>query len=107
MPQLILVSAGYDAHWLDPIAQMGLSVNGFAHIAKTIKNLASQLCQGRLIFTLEGGYDLQALCHSLKATLDVLLGEERIADPLGLPPQWRKAPPVCPIIEAVRERHKL
>jgi len=107
MPQLILVSAGYDAHWLDPIAQMGLSVNGFAHIAKTIKNLASQLCQGRLIFTLEGGYDLQALCHSLKATLDVLLGEERIADPLGLPPQWRKVPPVCPIIEAVRERHKL
>jgi len=43
-PQLLLVSAGYDAHWADTISQMQLSVNGFADIVGIIKRLASELC---------------------------------------------------------------
>ncbi|MFA4836226.1 MAG: histone deacetylase, partial [Dehalococcoidia bacterium] len=71
-PQLILVSAGYDAHWGDHLAMMQLSVKGFAGIVTVIKDLASELCEGRLLFTLEGGYNLEALSYGVKATFDVL-----------------------------------
>ena len=67
-PQLIMVSAGYDAHWADPIALMQLSVSGYSQMALIIKGLAQELCQGRIIITLEGGYHLQALACSIRAT---------------------------------------
>ncbi len=73
-PQLILVSAGYDAHRADPLATMEVSVGGFVQMTETIKRLADELCGGRLALTLEGGYDLNALAASVKATFDVLLG---------------------------------
>ena len=82
-PQLILVSAGYDAHWADSIASMRVSVAGFARMVEIIKILTAELCPGRLVFTLEGGYHLQALSASIKATLDMLLGNTEINDPLG------------------------
>jgi len=87
-PQLILVSAGYDAHWQDPLAGMQLSLAGYAALAQTLKSLADTLCAGRLVFTLEGGYHLQALAHAVCNTLRVLLGdltpeEGQVLDPLG------------------------
>jgi len=84
-PDLILVSAGYDAHWRDPLANMSLSVAGYAALATVVKGLAAELCQGRLAFFLEGGYDLDALAYGVAATLDVLLGLPA-ADPLGPSP---------------------
>jgi len=106
-PELILVSAGYDAHWLDPIGSMQLSVSGFAQMVQILKRLALELCQGRLIFALEGGYHIPALARSIKATLEVLLGEVEIDDPLGRPPQSRKAPAVESIIQQVKTLHRL
>jgi acetoin utilization deacetylase AcuC-like enzyme len=106
-PQLILVSAGYDAHWLDPIGSMQLSVSGFAQMVQILKRLALELCQGRLVFALEGGYHIPALARSIKATLEVLLGEVEIDDPLGKPPQGRKAPAVETIIQEVKTLHRL
>ena len=106
-PQLILVSAGYDAHWLDPIGSMQLSVSGFAQIVQILKRLALELCQGRLIFALEGGYHIPALARSIKATLEVLLGEVEIDDPLRKPPQGRKAPEVEAIIQQIKTLHRL
>ncbi|MBM3166992.1 MAG: histone deacetylase [Chloroflexi bacterium] len=82
-PQLMLVSAGYDAHWADHIAMMEMSIPGFARLAEILKTLANMLCQGRLVFALEGGYHLEALSHSISATLNVLLGNNEISDPLG------------------------
>jgi acetoin utilization deacetylase AcuC-like enzyme len=82
-PQLILVSAGFDAHWADPLATMRVSVTGFAQIVTILKELAAELCQRRLAFTLEGGYNLQAVASSTKAVFDVLLGGSEIDDPLG------------------------
>jgi len=106
-PELILVSAGYDAHWLDPIGSMQLSVSGFAQMVQILKRLALELCQGRLILALEGGYHIPALARSIKATLEVLLGEVEIDDPLGKPPQGRKAPAVESIIQQVKTLHRL
>jgi acetoin utilization deacetylase AcuC-like enzyme len=82
-PQIILVSAGYDAHWADSLAMMQMSVSGFARLAEITKTLADMLCQGRMVFTLEGGYNLEALSLSIAATLDTLRGNRQISDPLG------------------------
>ena len=69
-PQLILVSAGYDAHWSDNLAMMDVSVTGFARMAEIIRNLADELCPGHLVFALEGGYPPEVLAASVKATFD-------------------------------------
>jgi acetoin utilization deacetylase AcuC-like enzyme len=82
-PQFILVSAGFDAHWADQLAMMRVSIEGFAQIVMVLKELAAELCQGRLVFALEGGYNLQVVASSVKATLDVLLGNPEIDDPMG------------------------
>ena len=82
-PQLILVSAGFDAHWADHLAMMKATITGFAQMTRILKELAAELCQGRLVFTLEGGYNLRVVASSTKATFDVLLGNSEIDDPLG------------------------
>ena len=82
-PQLILVSAGFDAHWTDPLAMMRVTITGFAQMAMILRELAAELCQGRLAFTLEGGYNLRVVVSSIKAIFDVLLGNSEIDDPLG------------------------
>ncbi len=89
-PQLILVSAGFDAHWADQLAMMRVSVEGFAQMTMILKELAAELCKGRLVFTLEGGYDLQVVASSIKAVFDVLLGNSKIDDPLGEPSAAKK-----------------
>jgi len=86
---------------------MQVSVTGFAQIVKIIKGLADELCGGRLVFTLEGGYNLTALAASIKATFDVLLGKASIEDPLGQPPRRFPAPSIASLIMAIKEIHNL
>jgi acetoin utilization deacetylase AcuC-like enzyme len=86
-PQLILVSAGYDSHWDDPLAMMGLSIAGYANLARTLKAMAGDFCGGKIAFTLEGGYHLEVLSHSILNALKILLGDEDIVDPLGPSPR--------------------
>lgn len=84
-PQLIILSAGFDAHWLDPLASMGLSITGYAALTQELMSLADELCGGRLVCVLEGGYHLQVLAHSVLTTFQVLRGEPtRPSDPFGL-----------------------
>jgi acetoin utilization deacetylase AcuC-like enzyme len=82
-PELILVSTGFDAHWADQLAMMRVSIKGFAQMAMMLKELAAELCRGHLVFTLEGGYNLQVVGSSIKAVFDILLGNSEIDDPLG------------------------
>jgi acetoin utilization deacetylase AcuC-like enzyme len=105
-PGLILVSAGYDGHWADPLAMMELSVSGYGRMAGIIKNLADELCRGRLTFTLEGGYNLEALAASVKATFDVLLGNST-SNPLGPSPRHSAEINFDTVLGAVKELHKL
>ena len=106
-PQLILVSAGYDLHWADGLALMQVSVTGFGQMARIIKGLADELCGGRLAFSLEGGYNLNALAASVKATFDVLLGDTSIDDPLGGSPRSFGAANIDRLIAAIKEIHNL
>jgi len=85
-PDLILVSAGYDAHWQDPLASESLSLLGFALLAQRVRDLAEACCQGRLVIALEGGYNLTALSYGILNTLLALMGQEGDAeDPIGPP----------------------
>jgi len=107
-PQIILVSAGYDAHWADNISSMQMTVGGYARMATILKQLAAELCQGRLVFALEGGYHLQALAHSVKATIEVLLGLPADADdPLGPPPHGSGALDIAPLLQRIKTTHDL
>ena len=71
-----------------------------------LKKLADELCQGRLIFTLEGGYNLQVAASSVKATFDVLLGAPEIVDPLGKS-SARKPGGFDKHIEKIKKAHHL
>jgi acetoin utilization deacetylase AcuC-like enzyme len=71
-PELILVSAGFDAHRADPLAQLLLDTDDFAWITERLCDLADDLCGGRLVSSLEGGYDLTALADCAAAHVAVL-----------------------------------
>lgn len=66
-PELILVSAGFDAHRADPLANLELEVDDFAWIGERVVDIAEAYCGGRLVANLEGGYDLTALTESVDA----------------------------------------
>ena len=82
-PEMVLVSAGYDGHFAEPLASLALSAAAFADLVSGLRDLARELCRGRLVLTLEGGYDLGALAWCVRNTLEVLLDEEPAPDPLG------------------------
>ncbi|HEY2902457.1 MAG TPA: histone deacetylase [Polyangia bacterium] len=73
-PDIIIVSAGFDPHAADPLAQMRVTEHGFSAMGTAMKALADECCGGKLVLLLEGGYDLQALRDSVRACLDVLTG---------------------------------
>jgi acetoin utilization deacetylase AcuC-like enzyme len=106
-PQLVLVSAGFDTHWADQLAMMRVTITGFAQMAMILKELASELCQGRLVFTLEGGYNLRVVACSTKAIFDVLLGNSEIDDPVGKAAMARKPEGFDEHIEAIKRIHHL
>jgi len=73
-PQLLLISAGFDAHWRDPLAQMQLDADDFGWLTAELVLLANRHAAGRMISTLEGGYDLQALAECSVAHVAALKG---------------------------------
>jgi acetoin utilization deacetylase AcuC-like enzyme len=82
-PQLILVSAGYDPSWTDRLGSMLVTTPGFFALTRTLVQLSDELCNGRLVMTLEGGYGLDGLAHGVVASFAAMLGDETVADPIG------------------------
>lgn len=103
-PQLILVSAGFDAHWRDPLAHINLSLSGYAHISRELILMAEAYCGGKIVFVMEGGYDLDVLSYGWANIARALLGDDDIADPLG---SVADEPPVAPVIERIQQIHGL
>ena len=104
-PQLILVSAGYDCHWDDPLAQLGLTLSGIAWISQTLIAMAQELCAGKIVFTLEGGYNLEALSHGVCNSIKALLGRTDFTDPLGRSP-WPE-PDLRTYVAELKTLHQL
>jgi acetoin utilization deacetylase AcuC-like enzyme len=111
-PELILVSAGFDAHWDDPVGGMSLTLAGYDRLSRDLIGLADELCAGRIVFVLEGGYSLPALAHGVLNGVHALLGETTLSDPLGEVPAQRQAlqdrlPAIDELVNTVRGIHGL
>lgn len=104
-PGLILVSAGFDAHWDDPLASIGLSLTGYHRLCSSLVELAAELCNGRIVFTLEGGYNLDVLAPGVGNVFRLLLGQPEVDDPLG-PSPWPE-PDVSELVTALKKIHQL
>ena len=72
-PQLVLLSAGFDSHRLDPIGSLGLETEDFTTLSKMVLEIAATYCGGRIVSVLEGGYNVDVLPHCVEAHLDELI----------------------------------
>ena len=70
-PDLLMVSAGFDAHEQDPLGQLRMTTAGFGRLTRSLIGVADEVCDGRVVLVTEGGYDLTALSDSLKAVIEV------------------------------------
>lgn len=104
-PQLILLSAGFDAHWRDPLASMNLTVQGYHNMATRLRAVAADV-GAPVAVVLEGGYDLDAIAHGMIATMKGLLGQSLLTDPLGKAPRYRE-PTIDHILYRIRNDHSL
>lgn len=69
-PEILLISAGFDAHVSDPLSDLRVTTDGFRQMALVLRQIAEEYCQGRWVATLEGGYNLKALAESVRAFLE-------------------------------------
>ncbi len=115
-PELLLVSAGYDAHLADPLGGMAVSVAGFSEMARAVRLLADEIeeCNGRVAAILEGGYNIEALAASVLATIAMLGapggGSSSLTEvePTRQPASpGSRAPDVSSIVAQVRQTHRL
>ena len=75
-PDLIIISAGFDAHENDPLAQVELSTECFGEMTQKLLEVAKDVCQGRLLSMLEGGYDYSALGDSVQLHIETLVNHK-------------------------------
>jgi acetoin utilization deacetylase AcuC-like enzyme len=105
-PEVVFLSAGYDAHHLDPIGGLALSVAGLAGLARIVAEVADAHAGGRLVAALEGGYHTGALAHGVRATLGVMEDPAApIDDPFG--PALAAGPDLRRLTEALVALHGL
>lgn len=106
-PQLILVSAGFDAHWSDPIGDMYLSTAAFFQLNRVIIKLAELLCNGRLVMVQEGGYNIEAMAGCVATSINQLLGDDAAVDSLGKAPDKEFSLNLDVLIGELRRIHDL
>ncbi|KAI5672347.1 hypothetical protein M9H77_12711 [Catharanthus roseus] len=108
-PDIILVSAGYDGHVLDPLASLQFTTGTYYMLASSIKQLAKDLCGGRCVFFLEGGYNLSSLSYSVADSFRAFLGEPSLAADFDNPAFLYEEPSkkVLQAIQKVKHIHSL
>lgn len=74
-PQMIFISIGFDAHWNDPIAMLGLSTAGYLMLARNVMALAEEYCDSKIVFVLEGGYDPMNVLNGSEAVFIAATGK--------------------------------
>ena len=73
-PELVIISAGFDAHWRDPLANIQLDEKDFGWVTRQLMDVADKSAGGRIVSVLEGGYDLQGLHDSIVEHVSALMG---------------------------------
>jgi acetoin utilization deacetylase AcuC-like enzyme len=104
-PECILVSLGFDAHWADPLAGMRVSLSGYREMIERIAAMAQQQCDGRVVFLLEGGYDLQVIEAGTRMAAHILAVLPVPTDPLGPAPGGQDPAQAVELIDAARQIH--
>jgi acetoin utilization deacetylase AcuC-like enzyme len=104
-PEIILLSAGFDIYYDDPLGGMQVTPDGFACLARILLNLADECCGGKFAVTLEGGYHLGGLTESVKRVLNEMLGVTHVSDQ-KLAEMDKEAGDKNPIIKRVIEQIK-
>jgi len=106
-PEFVLVSAGYDIYQHDPLGTMKVTPQGFYIMTKTLRQIAENICGGRLLCTLEGGYHVQGIAESVKQTLLALSDSDSAQAnyDIGLVEDRRALPATLRIIERVKKIH--
>lgn len=106
-PELIIVSAGFDAHWAENpgLGQLQLTLSGYNHLTHELIKMANELCGGKIVVILEGGYNLIALSHGVLNIAKALLGDPDFVDPLGTAP--KNEPDITPLLEKLKQIHRL
>jgi acetoin utilization deacetylase AcuC-like enzyme len=100
-PQVVLVSAGFDIHRDDPLGGMAVTEAGFARMTRTLLDIASKHCNGKMLVALEGGYDLDGLTKSVRAVIMEMRGV-----PLDMPIQGEPCKGVMQTVASVKEALK-
>ncbi len=103
-PSLILVSAGFDAHWSDPLTSLGLTTGGFYALSRKLVELAGEWCKGRIVFVLEGGYNPGNVARGVDAVFAALTGSATGVDSAGLSPY--REPQIETRVESIRKFHE-
>lgn len=104
-PEMLLVSAGFDSHWNDPITSLGLSTRGFYNVSKKLVEMAGKYCNGKIVFVLEGGYDPHNVANGAAAVFDALTSRPLRNEAGDTSPY--KEPDCEPRIAEIRKRHGL
>jgi acetoin utilization deacetylase AcuC-like enzyme len=104
-PEMIMISAGFDAHWSDPLASLLLTKGGYYELAHRLCSLANSLCEGRILFVLEGGYDPSTLIDCIEAVLTALVGNPPGTYAEDTAPYSEVT--IDALIDRVREVHRL
>lgn len=104
-PQMLLVSAGFDSHWNDPLTSLGLSTRGFYNISKKLVELAGDVCNGRIVFVLEGGYDPHNVANGVAAVFDALTSHPLRNE--ANDPSPHKEPDVESRLGEIKKRHRI
>ena len=105
-PDLVLVAAGYDAHYLDPIGGLALGMTHYADLVRLCLDVADRHAGGRAVFTLEGGYNPDALAHGVLTTLRLLENPSALpSDPFDAPPDGVRD--LTALTAAVLAQHRL
>lgn len=105
-PDIIVVAQGFDSHWKDPQTFLSMTATGQAALAKELVQMAQNLTQGKIVFVLEGGYQLDVLNDGIRNTVNALRGSPEVFDTLGAPSRGSE-PDVRNLLQRLKKVHKL
>ncbi len=106
-PEMLLVSAGYDGHWRDPLSRQKITLQGFDQLSRRLVDFADKNCGGRVVFTLEGGYDPEVLGHGVANSLRAMLGDTEFNDPVGAEVKDIPSADITAQVQRLRSLHGL
>ncbi len=102
-PEMIFVSAGFDAHWSDPLAGLALTSRGYFMLAQVLVKLAEEFCDGKIVFVLEGGYDPKNVANGIRSVFAAMTGSEAPQIDDASP---RPEPDISKRVDAVLKQHR-